>query len=618
MLDFRLHRSFKFLAWILFLFSSNLFGQEIDKGWILRRFNSETQSLKAAGRILNDEIYVGSSFAPYSSQGPIHWNENPYRDETWCFYFQSMDMIGHLANAYEVTSDEKYLHKAQELIQSWNDQKISFLTPTTWLFEKYFYRLQFIRKSSRCSVWDDHSAANRVTNLIQFYFDYKNSRSPDHEFLILVEKLLEIHGKFLADPKNYNDINNHGIFQDRSLLQLVKIFPKLKDANQWHTIAVTRLSDRLTREVSPSGVHKEHSPSYHIIVLNLLKDISMFLQPNDPHSQKLADLIYKMEDYLSYVIEPNGSFPNIGDSSPDKFKRYSIDKNTNPNLVFLLTQGKKGTRPKNYAFYKDAGVAIFRDGWFTQNPFFLMMTAAFHSRVHKHADDLSFIMHVGSTDFLVDSGKYNYNEEDPYRKYFRSSMAHNTISVNGASYPIESNQIGKSSIQSFGHNHEGAFVTASHDLYKDIHIQRTLMYAKIGFVLIHDQITSEKKHVYSQNFQIGSDVKMIQHPDHILLKSTKTKDQINLVQLTPGSFSIYTGSENPIQGWLSKKFNKKTPISTVQYTVEQQSAEFKTILHMNPTISIKNFMEIDSAKTKTFQIEFNDGKSSTFTFEALN
>ena len=40
--------------------------------------------------------------------------------------------------------------------------------------------------------------------------------------------MLKLHGDFLADNHNYTAGNNHGIFQDRSLIELALLFPNMK------------------------------------------------------------------------------------------------------------------------------------------------------------------------------------------------------------------------------------------------------------------------------------------------------------------------------------------------------------------------------------------------------
>ena len=49
----------------------------------------------------------------------LTWKEDPFKDETWRFYYHSLDMVGYLMNAYEKNHNQAYLKKAKWYIQSW-------------------------------------------------------------------------------------------------------------------------------------------------------------------------------------------------------------------------------------------------------------------------------------------------------------------------------------------------------------------------------------------------------------------------------------------------------------------------------------------------------------------
>ena len=50
---------------------------------------------------------------------------------------------------------------------------------------------------------------------------------------------------------------------------------------------------------------------------------------------------------------------------------------------------------------------------------------------HAHADALSVEVRHGGTEILVDPGTYCYHGEPELRRYFRSTLAHNTVEVDG-------------------------------------------------------------------------------------------------------------------------------------------------------------------------------------------
>ena len=84
------------------------------------------------------------------------------------------------------------------------------------------------------------------------------------------------------------------------------------------------------------------------------------------------------------------------------------------------------------------------------NATYFAQTAAFHSRVHKQADDLSFIWYDRHRDILSDPARYAYQGRteprsklarqgfwysDPKRIYVERTRAHNCVEIDATSYP---------------------------------------------------------------------------------------------------------------------------------------------------------------------------------------
>ena len=56
---------------------------------------------------------------------------------------------------------------------------------------------------------------------------------------------------------------------------------------------------------------------------------------------------------------------------------------------------------------------------------------------HAHADALSVEVRHDGVEVLVDPGTYCYHGEPQWRSYFRSTLAHNTVEVDGANQSVE-------------------------------------------------------------------------------------------------------------------------------------------------------------------------------------
>src|SRR5699024_3299569 len=173
---------------------------------IFRRHNISQEHIEIADGILENRLFVHPAWKPINIR-KIDWEMDPYNDGTWCFYLHSLDLICYLVNSYELTGKIEYLTESKKIIKSWikkNLKRTSNLSPY---------------------AWKDHSVANRVINFIHFYTHYEKMNIVDEKFDELLFLTLKEHGEYLVKDENHTFSNNHGIFQDRSLIALSVLFP---------------------------------------------------------------------------------------------------------------------------------------------------------------------------------------------------------------------------------------------------------------------------------------------------------------------------------------------------------------------------------------------------------
>ena len=543
----------------------------------------------ATDLVENNSMFIMRFWEPFVFDGDLDWDEDPFDDWTWQFYFHSLRMVSHLLNAYEISSNITFLEKAQWFIESWMDNNPN---PNDQASER---------------AWDDHSTANRISTFIYFWNYYRNSEIFDGEFANELLNMLRKHGEFTADPDNYYWGHNHGIYQDRALLQLAGMFPVFKDSQKWTNIANDRLEEHIEEGVTKSGVHKEHSPAYHYLVMKLFIDVNLFNQHYGIENQAISNLVYNMQEYLVHITKSDGTVPMVGDSFDDKALSISKDHVTNEHLMFEITNGQEGVEIGTRSIvYDDAGVAVFKNDWELQTPIYLALFNAFHSTVHKHSDDLSFVLSYGETDYFVDTGKYNFVESDPYRAFIRSVFSHNTISVDNQTYNFRNEDfIGNPVIESYSITENYSYVRASHTIFDGVSITRTLIMFNDGAVYIHDLCESNIEHSYSQIFNIGPDVEFGHDQNGNLILSSQIDDtSLALNQLnTVNGFMTFYGSTEPIMGWQSTTFNEVSPINAIAYYMDGNNVEFSTIINLEYAINSVSHYRSDTSEIYTFEFD---------------
>ena len=576
---------------------ANKFWEQYDDHQYEKRTPPSSQSVEIANNLVNDnEIYLLRYWDSFVyDEDELDWSEDPYDDETWVFYFHSLRMVSFLMNAYEATSNITYLEKAQWFIESWMEHN-----PDPY------------NNSGTRFAWGDHSTANRILTLIYFWDYYRNSPIFDEEFANEFLNSIRKHGVFTAKDKNYSWGINHGIFQDRALMQLAVLFPIFESSEEWLDISMSRLSLHLDEDVTPTGVHTEHSASYHYLVMHLFMSISQFTNHYNISYEGLDSTIYKMQEYLVRLAKPDGTVPLVGDSTANNVLSISESQIMNEHLLYLISNGNQGVKiDQDSGVYEDAGVAIFKNNWDESPPIYFALFNRFHIVTkHKHSDDLSFVLTFQDTDYFVDSGKYNYDESDPYRILMRSVFAHNSIAVDGESYDIEnSNNIGKTAIEQYEIASNYSYVKASHTMYDGVKITRTVIFFNDGAVYFHDQIESNGHHTYTQIFNIGQDVIIDStNQNNVILSSMRDNSSVTLTQLNPISeFESYHGSDDPVKGWRSTTFNEVTPITTLNYILEGDDVAFETAINLG--LEIVDVEIFQDGSSDVYIIEFDDNRT---------
>jgi len=555
--------------------------------------HSSNVSLEIADKLIDsNEIFLLAYWEPYVYlNNTINWSANPYQDMTWDYYFHSLWMVNYLIDAYTLSNDDKYLIEASEIILSWNEAN-----PNK-------------ENQSSPSAWKDHATANRLTMYVHFWDNYRNSNAYDFEFSNQFMTILQSHAIFTAEQENYAYHNNHGLFQDQALLQIGLFFPEFNGSSDWVNLSLSRINTRVLTNVTDSGIFKEHSPSYHYLATKLFVKIKEFCDYYSIEMPILEIAIDKMQEYMAHAAKLDGTVPMIGDSRRTEYLDVSEDWVKNEFLRYRITNGKNGTPTINQSIvYKDAGVAIFKNDWENDIPLYLNFVNRYHSFAHKHSDDLSFVLSYGETDFLVDSGKYNFVEDNPYRKYIRSTLAHNTITVDNVSYPINnSNDFGNPIIKNYYVSNDFSFIQASHSLYDGVEITRTLLFFSDGAIYIHDQIDSMEPHHYTQVFNVGSDV-IVQENGNFGANLTSNLDggKIFLKQLLPVEESNgYFGSSEPISGWQSTTLNQLNPIQSLHYSKYGNSIQFQTAINIETSIVSANWSKLNG--NVVIILEFENG-----------
>ena len=248
---------------------------------------------------------------------------------------------------------------------------------------------------------------------------------------------------------------NHLVKNLRALLFVSLIF-KGPEPQRWFQQALRLLEQELAEQILSDGGHFERSPGYHLEVLKDCLEIAIWLRRNKNTSPKWLDgVLRRMLDYLIAIMSPDGRVPLLKDTAWDSapgpndllaagalyldesFYKRSDDFGFCPFLSFGLSGWERfkewptNDLPRISLALREIGHYVMRDD---RNSDYLIFDAGKpcpeYLPAHAHADMLSYELTVSGQRVVVDSGVYDYCA-GPWRDFFRSTRAHNTVEVGG-------------------------------------------------------------------------------------------------------------------------------------------------------------------------------------------
>jgi uncharacterized heparinase superfamily protein len=191
---------------------------------------------------------------------------------------------------------------------------------------------------------------------------------------------------------------------------------------------------------------------------------------------------------------------------------------------------------------------------------------------HGHADSLSFTLDAYNRAFFIDPGTYTYIAANPFRNYFRSTAAHNTVVIDSKNQseiagPFLWKTKANSFVQEWQDNDSFARVVGWHDGYcrlgDPVTHRRSIEFDKNkAVVVIRDFIESKASHTVEQFFHLSPEC-VIKQLNVNRIRITNGDEAIELLTDERVRAEARRADENPISGWASRSYDRKEPITTI-------------------------------------------------------
>jgi hypothetical protein len=488
-------------------------------------------------------------------------------------------------------------------------------------------------------TWYDMGAGQRAS-LVGFTLSRAacDSRVSDETIETLVRFAAD-HLYYLGTDRYFVENNNHGLYQSIGLISLCKYFPPLKGCRIATDIAIRRLT-AIMNDDFVHGFHKEHSPSYQEFMVVALSALSSLLPRGSPLSDRLLDLYNDAYDKLAWFVRPDRTLAPFGDTDQKRLSLDSEGVSTGAmpgSLRWILSDGKEGKPPRSPLLTDSAaGYGVVRfvqpDGHPSEASY-LALSAAFHSRTHKHADDLNFVWSEGQQNILIDSGRYAYARkapptpamkamgfwyDDPKRMYVESTHAHNTIEMDGESIPRTDHGAYGSALGTGFEAEPGLYVLQAAVTREDGAFHRRVLVLDVTVgLLVLDSIHGGDGdvHDFTQWFHFGPEYEMAEKAEGVTV--TSGRDRIQVLSAGVRDIVADRGRTEPrLSGWYSPGGAKLEPNLAIGFRRAGRAAWYGTVF--NRTMRTLTTVEVErdqaSDLPSSLTLCFADGRVLKYTF----
>ncbi|EXJ10632.1 heparinase II/III family protein [Nitrincola nitratireducens] len=540
----------------------------------LQLFSNQSTNKDLGEKLVVNKQLELAPFKAVKFQGWCNWEQNPLNNRSWQWRLNWLSFLSYLMAYHRASGDEAVLDSAREAIQSWLDTYLE--TDTSYPFE---------------FIWHDHATALRAEQLIFFLYYCRESASEwanrHAGFLIYIEQALLVHGQWLAKDSFYSEHTNHGLEQARVLLLLGTVYDG-EQAQQWQQIAIQRIKSELEFAFTFEGVHVENSPAYHIFVFKVFLGII-----KDYPEEVLGDLAEQFNQFsakaLSFVtniLRPDGRLPPIGDTeqlpTSDAYKEMFGHRLEYQYFLYSLTQGKQGVKPPILnKVYPRSGYAIFRNEWpakeHYQKAFHLIVKVGCSSRYHHQQDEGHISLYAGGEDWLIDSGLYNYINNDPVRKYMRGRPGHNVPIISHASYSKEfEHRLSAWKVSEFSESDTKPNIKMQLDVLTPVFHERNVTFdSQNKLVEVQDKILAddEQSRNITLQWHFPKDKTLSINNNQVLVTSdTGNQLAIEFEGDTPDDLSVVSGrKEDRVFSCISYKANQVEPSQLLRVVFKERN-----------------------------------------------
>lgn len=404
-----------------------------------------TINIKELSTNYKPELISGFLYENYKNDWSYGFSKNTYwpNIHSYKLNYKNRNDIGDVRNNWQLNRHHQFSILAKNYYLT-KDKKI--VDEFIYLFDDYSKNNPFLygvswtnpmEISIRCINW-----------IFTYYFIYKTDKN-NYILNNLKNGIENMSNYVYKHISKYSSANNHTVVELCCVLMTSILINNTK--------LIKKVTQLLTKELKKQnyqdGVNKEQSLHYEAFFLEAICLSAKCLKDNGYDIRNWNNIVKKMCTYIIDCLDEYGNAIEFGDNDEgyiirlgketDYYKYvinmactifnvpYSIEYSSE-TLAILL--GKKNFihnyNYKNFISYKDGGITLIRKNrvliGIDHGPLGYNPLAA-----HGHADALSFQIIINNKKLFIDPGTFVYHINRIKRDYYRSTINHNTVCIDG-------------------------------------------------------------------------------------------------------------------------------------------------------------------------------------------
>lgn len=445
-------------------------------------------------------------------------------------------------------------------------------------------------------------------------------------FVTQLLKCLIAHGRHIESYLSYYfSPNTHLTGEALGLFYLGTALPEFNRAARWRDKGLRILIEQLPIHVRADGVYFEQSTYYHRYTADFYTHlVALARASNLALTDEVEDRLARSLDYLMWTTRPDGSSSLVGDDDggrliklgerkADDFRdtlatgaalsgqsdwKYVAGEATAETLWLLGPAGVarydeiEARQPVNATrAFANSGYFVMRDGWSKDSSYALIDCGphGVSSCGHSHADALAFEFAACGKTWLVDPGTFTYTGDAGLRDWFRSTEAHNTVTVDGEAQsttagPFSWNHIANAKAREFTAGSSFDYFEGAHDGYRrlsdEVNHARSLMFVKScgshlpSYLIVRDAFKARGSHAYAARYHFDDGCRAEANANRVQA-TNQCGDRLDIF-----AFGNQKPQARIEKGWVSRVYGRRAqaPVAVIETEGKGRQELFTFIL----------------------------------------